>query len=161
MVPQASKKYRLVPPDYNRIGSYMSNGINSEKVSGTFSVLTMSSLSPQASAQSEKRFLRALSCFRISWVTRDKESSRMAHRVSTINRFLLSSQKQIVSDSSISVSHVMLHDTLSRSHQSFESSTQLLVRTLSRRSFLKISLGTIVGLHFAIMGTRSRYGAAY
>ena len=39
------------------IGSCTSNGINSEQVPGAFSVLTIPSLSSQASAQSEKRFL--------------------------------------------------------------------------------------------------------
>lgn len=57
MAPQASKKCGLLPPDYHRIGCCTSNGINSEQVPGTFSALTISSLSPQASAQSEKWFL--------------------------------------------------------------------------------------------------------
>ena len=62
MVPQASKKCVLPPPDHHRIGSCKSNGINPEKVPSTFSALTISSLSPQASAQSEKRFLTLFSC---------------------------------------------------------------------------------------------------
>ena len=56
MAPQASKKCGLFPPDHHHIGFCTSNGIKSEQVPGTFSVLTISSLSPQASAQSEKKF---------------------------------------------------------------------------------------------------------
>lgn len=43
-------------PDSHRIASCTSNSINSEQIPGTFSVLTISSLSPQASAQSGKSF---------------------------------------------------------------------------------------------------------
>lgn len=57
MAPQASKKCGLLPPDHHRIASCTSNGSNSELVPGTFSVLTISSLYSQASAQSEKGFL--------------------------------------------------------------------------------------------------------
>jgi hypothetical protein len=59
MAPQASKKCGLLPPDHRHIGivSCTSNGISSEQVPGTLSVLTISSLSPQASAQIEKRLL--------------------------------------------------------------------------------------------------------
>ena len=39
------------------IGSCKSNGIDSDQVPGTFSGLTIPALSPQALAQSEKRFL--------------------------------------------------------------------------------------------------------
>ena len=60
MAPQASKKCGLLPRDH-RIGSCTSNGIDSEQVPGTFCILTISSLSPQASAQSEKRFLTLFS----------------------------------------------------------------------------------------------------
>ena len=49
------------PPDHHRIHSCTSTGIDSEQVPGAFSVLTISSLSPQASAQSEKRFLTPIS----------------------------------------------------------------------------------------------------
>ena len=56
------QEVRSSPPDHHRIGSCTSNGINSEKVSGNFFVLTISSLSPQASEQSEKRFLTLFSC---------------------------------------------------------------------------------------------------
>jgi hypothetical protein len=42
---------------HHRLASCSSNGLNSEQVPGPFSVLTISSLSRQASAQSEKRFL--------------------------------------------------------------------------------------------------------
>ena len=58
MAPQASKKCGLLPPDHPRIGSYKSNGIDSEQVLGTFSILTSSSLTSQASAQRETWFLR-------------------------------------------------------------------------------------------------------
>jgi len=67
MAPQASKKCGLLPPDHYRIAvsrigitSCTSNGLNSEQVPGSFSVLTISSLSPQASAQSGKKFLSGL-----------------------------------------------------------------------------------------------------
>ncbi len=53
MAPQASKKCGLLPPDHPRIGCCPSNSLNSEEVPGPFSVLTISSLSVQASAQSE------------------------------------------------------------------------------------------------------------
>jgi hypothetical protein len=55
MTPQASKKRGLLPLDHQRISSCTSNSINSEQVSGPFSVLTIASLST-ASAQSKKRF---------------------------------------------------------------------------------------------------------
>jgi len=45
------------PPDHQRIGSCASDSLNSERVPPTFSALTISSLSPQASVQSKKRFL--------------------------------------------------------------------------------------------------------
>ena len=57
MAPQASKQCGFLPPDHHiDIGSCTSNGVNSEQVPGTFSILTISSLPSQASAQSEKRF---------------------------------------------------------------------------------------------------------
>jgi len=59
MAPQASKQGSLLPPDQQRIGCCTSNGLNSKQVPGTFSILTISSLAPQASAQNEKRFLCA------------------------------------------------------------------------------------------------------
>ena len=62
MAPQASEKCGLLPPDHQQIGCCTSNGINSEQVPGTFSVLTISSLSPQTSAQSEKKLLTPFSC---------------------------------------------------------------------------------------------------
>lgn len=61
MAPQASKQGGLLPPHHHRITSCTSNVINSEQVPGSFSVLTISSLSSQASAQSEKRFLTPIS----------------------------------------------------------------------------------------------------
>jgi hypothetical protein len=70
MAPQASKQGSLLPPGHHRIGSCTSNGINSEQVSGTFSVLTISSFSPQASAQSSMRVLTPLSSYRCE-VTED------------------------------------------------------------------------------------------
>lgn len=76
----------------------------------------------------------------------------MAPPASTKYRLLLSSQKQGASDSSIGVCQDKLPDTLSRSHQSLECATQLFARTLSRRGFLKISLGTIIGVQFPTMG---------
>jgi hypothetical protein len=57
MAPQASEKRGLISPDHHHIGSCTSNGLNSEQIPGTFPVLTISSLSREASAQSEKRFL--------------------------------------------------------------------------------------------------------
>ena len=50
----------LLPPHHHRLASCTSNSLNSEQVPGTFSVLTISSLSPQASARSGKRFLASL-----------------------------------------------------------------------------------------------------
>lgn len=55
------QEVRLLPPDHQQIGSYKSNNINSEQVLGTFSVLTISSLSPQASVRSEKKLLTSFS----------------------------------------------------------------------------------------------------
>jgi hypothetical protein len=57
MAPQASKKCGLLPPDHQRIGSCRSNGLNSCQIPGTFSALTISSISPQPAVQHEKRFL--------------------------------------------------------------------------------------------------------
>jgi subtilisin family serine protease/translation initiation factor IF-1 len=59
------QELRSSTPDHRHSGiaSCTSNGINSKQVSGTFSVLTISSLSPQTSAKREKRFLGAFSCF--------------------------------------------------------------------------------------------------
>lgn len=56
MASQASRKCGLLPPDHQHIGSCTSNSINSEQVSGTVCVFTISSLTPQASARSERRF---------------------------------------------------------------------------------------------------------
>jgi filamentous hemagglutinin family protein len=50
------------PDHHHNIGSCTSNGIDSEQVPGIFSVLTISSGSPQTSAQREKRFLTPFSC---------------------------------------------------------------------------------------------------
>ena len=44
------------------IGSCTSNGIDSEEVLGTFSILAISSLSQQSLAQRKKRFLKPFSC---------------------------------------------------------------------------------------------------
>ena len=55
MAPQASKKCGLLSPDHHRFGSCTSNGIDSEQVTGTFSVLTISLLSLRTSAQCEKK----------------------------------------------------------------------------------------------------------
>jgi hypothetical protein len=44
MAPQASKKCGLHPPDHYRIGTCTSNGIDSEQVPGTFSVLRRNTL---------------------------------------------------------------------------------------------------------------------
>jgi hypothetical protein len=60
MAPQASKKCGLLPPDHQQIGYHAINGIDSEQVPGSFSALTISSLSPQISAQSETGFLTPL-----------------------------------------------------------------------------------------------------
>jgi hypothetical protein len=65
MVPQASEKCGLLPPDHQQIGCCASNGIDSEQVPGTFSALTISSLSPKGSAQSEKRLLTPFPCFQV------------------------------------------------------------------------------------------------
>ena len=51
------QKVRSSKPDHQQIGCCTSNGIDSEQVPGSCSVLTISSLSPQALAQCEKRFL--------------------------------------------------------------------------------------------------------
>jgi hypothetical protein len=61
MAPQASKKCGLLSPDHQQIGCCASNSLNSEQVPGTLSVLTISPLSPQASAQSENRLLTPFS----------------------------------------------------------------------------------------------------
>jgi hypothetical protein len=57
MTPQASKMCSLLSSDHHRLAFWRSNGINAEQVSGSFPILTILSLSPQASAQSEKNFL--------------------------------------------------------------------------------------------------------
>ena len=61
MAPQASKKCGLLPPDHPHIGCCASNSLNSKQIAGAFSALTISSRSPQESAQSEKRFLTPFS----------------------------------------------------------------------------------------------------
>ncbi len=62
MVPQASEKCGLLPPDHQQIGCCTSNSLYSEQVPGTFPLLTISSRFSQASAQSEERFLTPFSC---------------------------------------------------------------------------------------------------
>jgi len=57
MVPQASEKCGLLPPEHQQIGCCTSNILNSEQVPGTFSTLTISSLALQASAEIVIRFL--------------------------------------------------------------------------------------------------------
>ena len=50
----------MIAPTQNSelpIGSCASNNTNSKQVPGTFSILLISSLSPQASAQREKMFM--------------------------------------------------------------------------------------------------------
>jgi len=47
------REVRSSTPDDQRIGSCTSNGLNSEQTPSPFSVLTISLLSPQASAQGE------------------------------------------------------------------------------------------------------------
>jgi len=76
----------------------------------------------------------------------------MASHASRKIRLLLPSQKQVVSDSSISACQDTLPDTLSRSHQSPESTSRLFARTISQRGFFKVGLGTILGLPFATTG---------
>ena len=49
--------YGHLSSDHHRLASYTSNDIDVEQVPGSFSTLTISSPSPQASAQNEKRFL--------------------------------------------------------------------------------------------------------
>ncbi len=51
------QEVRSSTPDHHRIASYRSGGIKPEQVSRTFFALTISSLTPQASAQRERRFL--------------------------------------------------------------------------------------------------------
>jgi hypothetical protein len=46
---------RLLPP-YHHLASCTSTGVNPEQVPGSFSALTISSLSPQAWTEEEKRF---------------------------------------------------------------------------------------------------------
>lgn len=53
MAPRASKKCGLLSPDQQRIGSCTNKGIDLDQAPGTFSVLTISSLSRQASVQGE------------------------------------------------------------------------------------------------------------
>ena len=52
MAPQASKKCGPLLPDHHHIGPRTSNGIDSEQVPGTFSILTISSLASEVSTQS-------------------------------------------------------------------------------------------------------------
>ena len=75
MVPQASEKCCLLPPEHQQIGCCTSNSLNSEQVPGTFSTLTISSLALQASAEIVIRFLtpflatgllRATSCMHVA-----------------------------------------------------------------------------------------------
>jgi hypothetical protein len=66
MAPQASKKCGVHPPDHHRIGYCTSNSLNSEQVTRNFSILTIPSLSPQASAQREERFPTLFSC--LDWL---------------------------------------------------------------------------------------------
>ncbi|MEO7817741.1 MAG: hypothetical protein ABIS18_01185 [Actinomycetota bacterium] len=61
MTPRASKKDGLLLPLHHRLTSYTSNSLDSEQVSGTFSVLTISSLASQASEQNVKRLLEHFS----------------------------------------------------------------------------------------------------
>jgi hypothetical protein len=61
MAPQASKKCGILSSDHQKIGSGKSNSLNSELAPGTFSALTISSLSPQISARREKRFIASSS----------------------------------------------------------------------------------------------------
>ena len=42
MAPQASKKCGFLPPDHQQIGSWTSNGINSEQVPTTIFMLPLS-----------------------------------------------------------------------------------------------------------------------
>jgi len=81
----------------SRIGSCTSNGINSDHVPGTFSILTISSLSPQASARSGNRFLTPLSLPRNRFPAAlcTKTLPRMAPQVRMINRFFSSSYDHI------------------------------------------------------------------
>ena len=58
---QASKKCGPLPADHHPIASRTSSGINSEQVPGNFTVLTISSHSPQASIQTGKIFLTPFS----------------------------------------------------------------------------------------------------
>lgn len=60
MAPQSSKKYGLLPPDHHIVSvSVPARAMTSirKQVPGTISVLTISSLTPQGSVQSEERFI--------------------------------------------------------------------------------------------------------
>jgi len=57
--PSGFQEVRSSTTDHQQIGCWTSNSIDSEQVSGTFSLLTISSLARQASAQSEKRFQKS------------------------------------------------------------------------------------------------------
>ena len=60
---------RSSTPDHHHIGYGTSNSLNLGLVPGIFSVLTISSVSPQTSAQREKRFLTPFSCtMLIAWL---------------------------------------------------------------------------------------------
>jgi hypothetical protein len=70
MAPQASEKGGLLPLDHKRIARCTSRSINVELLAGTLSPQRLSSLSPQASAQSEKwaltLFLFSRRCLRFA-----------------------------------------------------------------------------------------------
>ena len=88
MAPRASTQCGVLPPNHQRIGSCTSNGIDSEQVPGTVSVLTISSLPSQPSAQRAKRFLGPLLGFSDAPSTEaDIYSSR--YREATRGAFLI------------------------------------------------------------------------
>ena len=65
MAPQASKKCGLLFPDHQQIGCCTSNGIDSDKVLGTFFVLTIPLLPLQRSYRAEKTLVTPFACFHV------------------------------------------------------------------------------------------------
>lgn len=72
MTPGASKQCSFLPPDHHRLAFCQSNGMDVKQVSGSFSILTITSLSPKALAQS---LLTQFSSYRFE-VTEDGKKQR-------------------------------------------------------------------------------------
>jgi len=65
MVPQASEKCCLLPPEHQQIGCCTSNSLNSEQVPGTFIILMTPSLPLQTSYRAKKTLVTPFSCFQV------------------------------------------------------------------------------------------------